>query len=84
MNLQDKRIWFRFTCKTINILKGNTSSTFRNNMQCRHCISGEVETQEHVEKREFTKVMRKTLNLENEEELYRKANLNYKGNGEKK
>ena len=60
-------------------------------MQCRHYNSGEDETQE---KCEFTKVMRKNIKLENEREhmilrrkinkvlreLYRKSNLNDKGN----
>ena len=32
MNLPDVRTWFRFRCKTTNNLKGNTSSTFRNNV----------------------------------------------------
>ena len=64
-------------CKTTNILKGNTSSTFRNNMQYRHCNSGEDETQEQLEKCKFIEAMRKKLDLENEREhmiLWRKIN----------
>ena len=66
MNLPDARTWFKFRCKTTNNIQGNTTSNFRKNMQCRHCNSGEDETQEYLEKYEFTKVMRRTLNLENE------------------
>ena len=76
--------------------KGNKTSAFRDNMQCRHRTSGEDKTQEHLEKCEFRKIMSKNLNLENEREhmiwwreinkalreLYRKANLNDKGSGE--
>ena len=92
MNLPDARTWFRYRCKTTKNIKGNTSSSFRDNMQCRHCTSGEDETQEHLETCDFTSEMRRNLNLNKEREhmilwrkitknlreLYKKANLNNK------
>ena len=77
MNLPDARTWFRFRRKITNNIKGKTSSIYKDKMQCRHCTSGEDETQEHLEKCEFTKAMRKNFELENEREhmiLWRKIN----------
>ena len=39
------------------------SSMYRNNMACRLCTSGEDETQDHLERCNFTKEMRENLNL---------------------
>ena len=67
MNLMNARVWFRYRCKTTAHIKGNKSSMYRDNMQCRVCkgksMSGKDETQEHSEKCDFTKEMRKYLNL---------------------
>ena len=90
MNLPDARTWFRFRCKTTNNSKGITSSSFRDNLKCSHCNSGEDETQEHLETCEYTSELRRNLDLtkkrehiilwrkinKNLRELYRKANLN--------
>ena len=35
INLPDARIWFRYRCKTTKYIKGNTSSEYRDNMDCR-------------------------------------------------
>ena len=35
VNLTDTRIWFRYSM-TVRV-KANTSYTFRDNMDCRHC-----------------------------------------------
>ena len=40
-------IWFRYRCKIKAHIKGNKSSMYKDNMQCRLCKSGEDETQEH-------------------------------------
>ena len=40
MNLQDARVWFRFRCKLTALIKGNKSSMYKNNMECRYCKSG--------------------------------------------
>ena len=58
MNLQYARVWFRFKGKISAHIKGNKSSMYRNDMECRYC---ENETQEH-----FTKEMRKTFDLTQE------------------
>ena len=79
MILPDARTWFRFRCKIMNNIKGNTTSAFRENMQCRHCTPGEDEKQEHVEKIEFTKVIIKSMNIAKEREymiLWTKINKN--------
>ena len=79
--------------KNHNNIKGNKSSTFKDIMQCRHCSSGEDETQE---KCESTKGMSEKLNIAKEryyvilwrkikrniKEFYRKANLNTKDKGQ--
>ena len=36
MNLPDARTWFRYRSKMTKRVKGNTSSAFRNNMDCIH------------------------------------------------
>ena len=63
MTLTNARLWFRYRCKIIDHIKGNKSSMYKNNMQCRLCTTGENETQEHLEKCEFTTEMRKNLDL---------------------
>ena len=68
MNLPYAQIWFRLRCKITNNIKGNTSSTFKDNMQCIHCTSREDETQKQLEKCESTKIMRKKLNIDKERE----------------
>ena len=35
MNMQDARVWFRYRCT--NHIKGNKSSLYEDNMQCRLC-----------------------------------------------
>ena len=55
------------------------SSSFRDNMQWRHCNSWEDETQEHLERCTFTSEMRRNLDLTKEREhliLWRKINKN--------
>ena len=49
MTLADARLWFRYRCQIIENIKGNRSSQWENRMHCRHCTSGENETQEHIE-----------------------------------
>merc|ERR1712086_498832 len=44
------RIWFRYRSKIISDVKGNQSSQWTGQMQCRHCNLGCDETQEHIEK----------------------------------
>ena len=63
MTLANGRLWFRYRCQTIVHIKGNKSSVWRNNMACRLCTSGEDETQDHLERCNFTKEMRENLNL---------------------
>ena len=63
------------TTKITAHIKGNKSSMQKDNMQCQLCKSGEDETQEHLEKCDFTKEMRKNLNLGKREDkivLWRK------------
>ena len=48
MTLADARLWFRYRCQIIDNIKGNRSSQWRNDMECRHCTSGEHETQDHL------------------------------------
>ena len=63
MTLTNARLWFRYRCKIIDHIKGNKSSVYKNNMACGMCTSGENETHEHLEKSNFTKDMRKNLDL---------------------
>ena len=51
---------------------------YKNNMQCRICTTGRNETQEHLEKCELTKEMRKTLNLGKREIYEPKSKVNNK------
>ena len=77
MNLPDARTYFRVRCKITNNIKGNRSSQFRNDMTCRYCPSGEIETQEHMTECEFTSDIRSRLNLNKEEDtivFWRKLN----------
>ena len=62
MNLMNARIWFRYRCKITAHIKGNKSSMYKDNMQCRLCKSGETK-HKNTEKCEFTKEIRKNLNL---------------------
>ena len=64
MNLPDARTWFR--SKITTRIKGNISSVYRDNMQCRYCTTGANETQEHMEEYEFTRKIRTSLNLKDE------------------
>ena len=61
--MTDARVWFRYRCKITAHIKGNKSSMYKDNMQCRLCNSGENETQEHMERGDFTGEMRAILNL---------------------
>ena len=63
MNLDDARIGFKYGSKMIKRVKGNTSSAFRKNMNCRHCPQTEEETQEHLEICEGTRDLRVKLDL---------------------
>ena len=45
MNLMNARIWFRYRCKITAHIKGNKSSMYKDNMQCRLCKSEKDETQ---------------------------------------
>ena len=47
----------------IDHIKGSKSSMYRNYMACRLCTSGEDETQDHLERCNFTKEMRENLDL---------------------
>ena len=35
MNLMNTRVWFRYRCKITAHIKGNKSSMYKDNMQCR-------------------------------------------------
>ena len=50
MTLSDARLWFRYRCQIIENIKGNISSQWRKNMECRHCTTGDHKTQDHLEK----------------------------------
>ena len=63
MTLADARLWFRYRCQIIDNIKGNRSSQWRNDMECRHCTSGEHETQDHLERCSFFKTKREGLDL---------------------
>ena len=58
------RIWFRYRSQIIDDIKGNKSSLWTGRMQCRHCNTGEPETQEHIEGCSHFAKERATLNLE--------------------
>ena len=49
--------------KITNHIKGNTSSIYRDNLQCRYCTTGE-----HLEEFEFTRTMRNNMDLKTEME----------------
>ena len=51
--IANARIWFRYRAKIIDNIKGNRSSLWTGRMQCRHCTTGESETQEHIEECAF-------------------------------
>ena len=63
MTLADARLWFRYRCQIMDNIKGNRSSQWENRMHCRHCITGENETQEHLEKCTFFRKYRESLDL---------------------
>ena len=48
--IANARVWFRYRSKIISDIKGNQSSKWTGQMQCRHCNLGCDETQEHIEK----------------------------------
>ena len=72
--------WFRFRCKITNNINRNTLSTFKNNMQCRHCNTREDKPRENLVNCESTKDLRHNLlwrKISNKlKSLYREANLN--------
>ena len=47
----------------IDHIKGNISSIWKHDMVGRLCTSGEIETQDHLERCSLTKEMRGNLNL---------------------
>merc|ERR1739838_655020 len=57
------RIWFRYRSKIISDVKGNQSSQWTGQMQCRHCNLGRDETQEHIEKCTGLSVEREKIDL---------------------
>ena len=61
--IANARIWFRYRAKIIDNIKGNRSSLWTGRMQCRHCNTGEIETQEHIETCIFFETYKGTLNL---------------------
>ena len=63
MTLADARLWFIYRCQILDDIKGNRSSQWENRMHCRHCITGENETQEHLEKCTFFRKYRESLDL---------------------
>ena len=63
MTLADARLWFRYRCQIIDNIKGNRSSQWRNDMACRHCTSGENETQDHLERCSYFNTKREGLDL---------------------
>ena len=62
--IANARIWFRYRTKIIDNIKGNKSSLWTGRMQCRHCNTGEAETQEHIEECAYFAKERSTLNLD--------------------
>ena len=50
MTLQDTRSWFRMRNRMTQRIKANSSSAFREDMSCRHCVMGITEPQNHMEK----------------------------------
>ena len=62
--IANARIWFRYRAKIIDNIKGNKSSLWTGRMQCRHCKTGEPETQEHREIRPYFAKQRGKLNLD--------------------
>ena len=63
MTLADGILWFRYRCQIIDHIKGNKSSQWKHDMACRLCTSWENETQDHLERCSFRKVMREDLDL---------------------
>ena len=81
MTLTNARLWFRYCCKNIDQIKENKSSMYKDNMDCRLCTSGENETPKHLEKCEFTKDMRKNLDLKGRQDsIMEENNTSFKGN----
>ena len=66
--IANARIWFRYRAKIIDNIKGNRSSLWTGRMQCRHCTTGEIETQEHIEECTYFETYKGTLNLSKEED----------------
>ena len=61
--LANARIWFRYRSQIIDNIKGNRSSLWTGRMQCRHCTTGENETQQHIEECTFFNTYKGTLDL---------------------
>merc|ERR1711892_1064223 len=65
--IANARVWFRYRSKIISDIKGNQSSKWTGQMQCRHCNPGCDETQEHIEKCTGFSVEREKIDLSNGE-----------------
>ena len=63
MNIDDARVWFRYRSKMTIRVKGNRTSAFRDNMDCRHCDTKEEETQEHLEVCKGTEDLRQDIDM---------------------
>ena len=63
LTLAVARSLFRYRCQIIENIKGNRSSQWRNNMECKHCTTGDNETQDHLEKCTFFSKHRDGLDL---------------------
>ena len=63
MTLSNARLWFRFRCQIIENIKGNRSSQWRDNIECRHCTTGEHESPDHLERCIFFRKHREGLTL---------------------
>ena len=48
MNLNDARLWFRYRSRMTVRIEADNSSTFRNNMDCRHFDTIKIDSQEHL------------------------------------
>ena len=49
MGLTHSRIWIRYRARAIKGIKANHKRSWTNNLECRFCDSGILETQEHLE-----------------------------------
>ena len=59
MSIDDARVWFRYRRKMTRRVKGNRTSVFRDDMDCRHCDTKE----EHLEVCKGTEDIRKDIDM---------------------